>query len=164
MNILNSKTGLLVSLAFLCGGIQAMQQPTQKYITQVAITGSDIQDMPDRVHILPFTSLDDGMAPKKLVVEEAPGVTLNGIHDVAVNNKWQPPTEFRFTLTKPLLINLDANSPELEIVYGCAELDEPVRQYFFAEALNALGAQNVLFINLDDQDNGMRLEPVIKGG
>ncbi len=162
MNIFNSKALLLLSLSFLCGGMQAMELDP-KSITHVVITGSSIDDIPQRVHILPFTSTETD-APKKFVLEEAPGVTLNGIHDIAVHFGWQPHIELRFKLAKPIPINLDPHNPELEIIYGCDVMDEPVHQYFFADEINALGPQNVLFINLDDPNNGMRLEPVIRGG
>lgn len=163
MNIFNSKTLLLLSFAFFCGGIQAMQQQPKRYITKVAITGSLIEDIPQRVHILPFTSTSDEV-PKKLEVEEAPGVTLNGINDVAVHFGWQPHTELRFKLKEPVLINVDDKNPELEIIYGCNVLDEPIHQYFMADEINALGVHNVLYIDLDNPINGMRLEPVIRGG
>jgi hypothetical protein len=121
-----------------------------KVISQLEVRGN-INDFFDRVHILPYTEDRVG------TIEEARGVTLNGISMVAST---QPLVRgaFHYSLKKPVRINLDPLHPAVEIIYGCA-VDEH-RKYFHADAIRALAGQNRLVINLEDMRDPISIVPL----
>lgn len=140
------KRNLIVMGAIVLVGasLQAMHAEVDhpKVISQLEVRGN-INDFFDRVHILPYTEDRVG------TIEEAPGVTLNGIRMVA-SERPLAQNAFHYSLKTPVRINLDPLNPALEIIYGCA-VDEH-RKYFHADEIRALAGNNRLIINLEEHD------------
>lgn len=156
MNILNKISALFLSVAFLSGAAHAMdvshkpQGYSEKFITEVEIIGEiGFQ----RIYITPFTST--GMkASVKQFVEEAPGVTLNGIQDFKRNHREEGPLIIE--LEKPILINLTSKNSELEVRI------EGFKTAIFNEDRinNTLGKNNVLMVNTNRPNEGITIEPL----
>ena len=151
MNIINIKTATLVSLALLCGGTRAMapselspEEHIDKFITEVEIHGK----VPQRVIISPYTSTGVE-ASTKVAVEEAPGVTLNGLQDYARITK--PKRGLKYKLQNPILINPTTKNPELYVgVIG--DDDKRIKGIvFFEEKIKDLEKSNKLIIR---ENNG----------
>ncbi len=143
MSINYVKTAKLAVVVLLFGAVPNMIVATDKTITQVEILGTDLPQF-EQIFIMPFTSgpLRD--------VQEAPGVTLNGIQDYAVTEqmagRWKPGQPLIYNLKKPIVVNVTTHNPEL--IVSIKKLDGTGDLWTFEDKdIEKFGESNVLKVN-----------------
>ncbi len=140
----NKVKGLLTVIAFFCGIVPTIALGQDKNITRVEIVGADIPTF-QQIFIMPYTT-----GPRR-GVQEAPGVTLNGIQDYAVTEqmagRWKPGKPLIYNLEKPIPANITTHNPEL--IVSIKKLDNTGLYWTFDESkIDEFTDSNILRINL----------------
>ncbi len=147
----------LLSFALACGGVKAMKlKIADQFVTTVIISGEQI---PERVAILPYTSTGT-KASVKLAVEEAPGVTLNGLLNYARQVRVEQ-KGLEIKLLKPVLINVTTRHPELFVGLFDDEGKMLKSRVFDEDDISDFGNKNRLeIVHLGNENYSIDVKPV----
>lgn len=146
MKTYNVKLAVLLSIVFFCRSAIAMKAlPSEghdKYITRVEIDGNSLPQI-EQIFILPFTG-----GPHSNV-QEAPGVTLNGIQDYAVTEQtagcWKPRKTLVYNLEKPILVNITTHNAELHV--GIKEFGKTMVDTWRFDIDDSVSESNIIRVN-----------------
>ncbi len=127
----------LVAALFLSANSHAMQTGAEgydKYITQIIIVGTGLPQF-QRIFIMPYTE------GPLMQIQEAPGLTINGVQDYAVKQmqtkRWKAPQPLVIKLSKPMLINITSDNP------ACLVAIEPLKGQKFEKATWDFGEDEI---------------------